>query len=50
MTDPLTIDMIDNLITDTRADMTWHSPDHKHRAWQAIDSLLDRRNKLTGHR
>lgn len=47
MTERLTVDIIDALIADTHAEITWHSPEHETRAWQAIDSLLDRRNKLT---
>ena len=45
--DSLTLDELDALITITRADMTWHSPEHANRAWAAIDQLLDQRNKLT---
>ena len=38
---------IDALIALTYADITWHSPEYTVRAWEAIDALLDRRNKLT---
>lgn len=50
MTERLTVDMIDALITDTHLAITSHSAESEARAWRAIDSLLDRRNKLTGHR
>lgn len=38
---------IDALIALTYADITWHNPAFTTRAWDAIDDLLDRRNKLT---
>ena len=38
---------IDALIALTHADITWHNPEYTTRAWEAIDQLLDRRNKLT---
>ena len=43
----LDVSGIDALIALTHADITWHNPAFAHRAWEAIDSLLDRRNKLT---
>ena len=43
----LNIEGIDALIALTHADITWHNPTFAHRAWEAIDNLLDRRNKLT---
>lgn len=42
----LNIDELDALIAVTYSDITWHSPTFAHRAWEAIDSLLDRRNNL----
>ena len=45
--DHLDVDGIDAVIALTHADITWHAPDHAVKAWQAIDELLDRRNKLT---
>lgn len=44
----LNIEGIDALIALTHADITWHNPDFAIRAWETIDELLDRRNKLTG--
>ena len=44
----LTIPQLDEVIRLTHADITWHSPEYTTRAWEAIDQLLDRRNKLTG--
>lgn len=38
---------IDALIALTHSDITWHNPTFAHRAWTAIDDLLDRRLKLT---
>ena len=43
----LTIEELDALIAITHADITWHNPEYTHRAWEAIDELLDRRNHLT---
>ena len=43
----LTIEELDALIAITHADLTWHNPTFAHRAWEAIDALLDRRNNLT---
>ena len=43
----LNTDGIDALIALTYADITWHNPTFALRAWDAIDDLLDRRNKLT---
>lgn len=43
----LNVDGIDALIALTHADITWHNPTLAQLAWEAIDSLLDRRNKLT---
>lgn len=43
----LNIDELDALIAVTYSDITWHNPTFAHRAWEAIDNLLDRRNKLT---
>lgn len=43
----LNIDELDALIALTHSDITWHNPTFAHRAWEAIDNLLDRRNKLT---
>ena len=46
----LNIEGIDALIALTYADITWHNPEYTTRAWEAIDALLDRRNKLTSQR
>ena len=43
----LTVEELDALIALTHADITCHNPTFAHRAWEAIDALLDRRNKLT---
>lgn len=43
----LNIEGIDALIALTYSDITWHNPTFAHRAWEAIDNLLDRRLKLT---
>lgn len=45
----LTVDRIDQAITKRYADLTFRSPEARTRIWDAIDSLLDQRNKLTGH-
>ena len=45
----LTVEELDTLIAITHADITWHSPTFAHRAWEAIDALLDRRLQLTRH-
>lgn len=45
--DVLALDELDAVIALTHADITWHSPTCAARAWQAIDELLDRRNRLT---
>lgn len=44
----LTVERIDQAIRVAHADITWRSPTEQLVVWGAIDSLLDRRNKLTG--
>lgn len=43
----LTIEQLDAVITLTRADLTWCSPNETPAVWSAINQLLDQRNQLT---
>lgn len=42
-----TVEQIDAVIALTHGDITWRDPDYAPHAWEAIDGLLDRRNRLT---
>src|SRR5699024_11005747 len=43
----LSIDQLDAVIALTHADITWCSPTEARATWNAINTLLDRRNQLT---
>ena len=43
----LSIDQLDAVIALTHADITWCSPTEAQATWNAINTLLDRRNQLT---
>ena len=43
----LSLDQLDAVIALTHADLTWCSPQEARATWNAINTLLDRRNQLT---
>src|SRR5699024_12100591 len=43
----LSINQLDAVIALTHADLTWCSPQEAQATWNAINTLLDRRNQLT---
>src|SRR5699024_5077837 len=45
--DGLTVPMLDAVIALTHADLTWCSTQEARATWNAINTLLDRRNQLT---